>query len=140
MGAYVSLHGHLVGVDSESGALRRPGLDSSFSSEESVTVPTTSANIKWRGVSTITTTGAADYTLNAPTTPTIGMAKRIIAALTSTSTAARTVTLASGTFQTTAGSSFLKLTFNGSGQAISLQALSTALVGVFANAGVTLST
>jgi hypothetical protein len=138
MGAYVSLHGHLLGADSESGAIQRPGL-TTFDNEEGVTVASTAANLKWRGASTLTTTAAKDYTLNAVTPATIGMTKRL-ASLT-TSTAAKTVSLASGNFQSTAGSSFTKLTFNFQGQAINLQALSTALVQVLANNGaVTLST
>lgn len=135
MGTYVSLHGRALGFDSESGALQRPGFGDSYDNDEGVTAATTAANLKWRGAATLGSSAAKDYTLN---TPIAGVTKNLAA--TTTSTAVRTVSLATGNFQSTAGSSFIKLTFNGIGQAIALQALSSALVAVLSNAGVTLST
>lgn len=139
MGTYVSLHGRAAGFDSLHGAIQRPAFGDNFEDEESVTAPTTAANIKWRGAGTLSTTAARAHTLNAPPYAALGVSKRLICTTTSTGNAT-TVTLASGTFQTTAGSSFTKLTFQGLGHQVLLQALSTALVAVFANAGVTLST
>ena len=134
MGTYVSLHGRAFGFDSETGALQRPGFDS-FDNQEGVTAASTAANLKWRGTTTLGSTAAKDYTLNAPVA---GVDKALTTI--STSTAVRTVSLASGNFQSTAGSSFTKLTFNGIGQGVFLQALSTALVAVMGNIGATLST
>lgn len=135
MGTYVSLHGRAYGFDSATGAPQRPAF-TDFNDEEAVTAASTANNVKFRGTTTIGATAAKDYTMNAPS------AAGLPAQLTSltTSTAARTVALASGNFQSTAGSSFTKLTFNGIGQAINLQAVSTALVAIFGNLGVTLST
>jgi hypothetical protein len=139
MGTFVSQHGRAFGFDSTHGSLQRPGFSDTFEDDESVTAPTTSANIKWRGVATLSTTGARAHTLNAPPYAALGVLKRLICTTTSTANAT-TVTLASGNFQSTAGSSFTKLTFQGLNHSVLLQALSTALVSVMSNAGVTLST
>lgn len=63
----------------------------------------------------------ATYSLSAPQT---GIPKTVFT--TSTSTNVRTITLASGNFQTTAGTSFITYTLAGGGQYISLVGLSTA--------------
>ena len=65
--------------------------------------------------------------------------KRMIVTIT-TSTLARALTLASGTFSSTAGSSQAKATFNGQGQMLDLVGLSTALWHIRRNIGVTLAT
>lgn len=138
MGTYVSLHGRILGFDTDSGAIQRPGLDT-FDNEEGVTAASTASNIKWRGTTTLGTTAAKDYTLNAPTPATIGMCKQLCTI--TTSTAIKTVSLASGNFLTTLGTSTFKATFTFQNQALSLIALSTALVQITANnAVVTLST
>lgn len=135
---YVSLHGRAFGFDTDAGKIQRPGF-TDYDDEEGLTVASTAANIKWRGMTTITTTAAKDYTLNAPVTATIGLSKTICQ--TSSSTAIKTVSLASGTFLTTLASSALKATFNFANQAVTMTALSTALVQITANNGtVTLST
>lgn len=139
MGTFVSLHGRALGFDSQHGSVQRPGFSDTFEDEESVTAPTTSANIKWRGAATLSTTAARAHTLNAPPFASLGVTKRLVCMTTSTANAT-TVTLASGNFQSTAGSSFTKLTFQGLNQSVFLQALSTALVSVLSNVGVTLST
>lgn len=141
MGTYVSLHGRQIGFDSFTGSLQRPGFSENFDDEEAISAASTATNIKWRGVSTITTTAAKAYTLNAPPFASLGCVKVI--ASNSTSTAgASTVTLASGNFISTAGSSFTKLNWAVGGPAnVTLQALSTALVLVTGNVGgITLTT
>jgi len=135
---YVSQHGRAFGFDSQHGQIQRPAFSDNFDDEEALNAASTASNIKWRGLSTISTTAAKSFTLNAPPFPSLSVSKRLVA--TSTSTSVATVTLASGNFLSTAGSSFSKLTFNGIGQSVDLVALSTALVRVSANAGVTLST
>lgn len=136
MGTYVSLHGRAFGFDSQNGAIQRPAFTPEFNDDEGVTAATTASNAKFRGTTTLGATAAKDYTMNAPSAA--GLPARLTSL--TTSTAARTMTLASGNFQSTAGSSFTKLTFNGIGQAVQLVALSTALVGLLSNTGVTLST
>lgn len=127
MGAYVSLHGNKFGFDADTGAtLIGPG-DAAVSAATSATTATV---ITARGNTTLSSSAAKGYTLAAPIP---GIAKTLTA--TTTSTAARTVTLASGTFQTTSGSSFTAAAFAGQGQSLSLQALSTALFQVLSNIG-----
>lgn len=130
---YLSLHGRALGFDTVTGAIQRPGFKDTYDDEEDVTAASTASNVKWRGNTTTNSTAAKTYTLSAPQAP--GLMKTINA--TSTSTLARIFALASGTFQTTAGSSFTGITFNGIGQSASLLALSTSLVQVTANLGVT---
>lgn len=135
---YISQHGYAFGFDSESGKVQRPALVN-YDDEEGLSVASTASNIKWRGTTTITTTAAKDYTMNAPLPETIGMSKTICQ--TSSSTAVKTVSLASGNFLTTLASSALKATFTFANQALTLVALSTSLVQIKANNGtVTLST
>lgn len=136
MGAYVSLHGRAFGFDSQNGTIQRPAFGSEFNDDESVSAASTASNLKWRGAVTLGSSAAKDYTMNAPSLA--GVHSRLTTL--TTSTAVRTVTLASGNFQSTSGSSFTKLTFNGIGQAVSLQAMSTALVALLGNTGATLST
>lgn len=133
---FLSLHGRAFGFDTITGAIQRPGFSDSFNDEEAVTAASTAANAKFRGVTTLGATAAKDYTLTAPAAAGLPLVLTTI----STSTAIRTMTLASGNFQSTAGSSFTKLSFNGIAQAVTLQALSTALVGLLGNTGATLST
>lgn len=139
MGTYVSLHGRAFGFDTQHGTIQRPAFAADFEDDESITAPTTAANIKWRGAATLSTTAARAHTLNAPPFASLGVLKRLVCTTTSTANAT-TVALASGNFQSTAGSSFTKLTFQGLNHAVMLQALSTALVSVMSNIGVTLST
>jgi hypothetical protein len=138
MGVYVSLHGRQFGFDADSGAVQRPGQET-FDNEEGVSAASTASNIKWRGVTTMATTAAKDYTLNAITPATIGMTKGLQSI--TTSTAIKTVSLTNATFLTTLASSALKASFTFAGQFLELTALSTALVGIRLNTGtVTLST
>lgn len=137
MGTYVSLHGRALGFDTDAGKIQRPGSPN-YDDQEGVTVASTAANIKYRGHTLLSSTAAGVFTLNAPIAEAIGMIKRLTSL--TTSTAAKTVRLASGNFQTTAGSTGSLLTFNGLGQNVVLQVLSTALVQLQINNGATLST
>lgn len=138
MGAYVSLHGKALGFDADTGGLQRPGF-TEFDNEDGVTAASTASNIKWRGTTTMATTAAKDYTLNAPSLSAVGTNKSICSI--TTSTAIKTVSLATGNFLTTAGTSTLKATFTFMNQSVTLVALSTALVQVLSNnAAVTFST
>src|SRR5688572_29118477 len=134
MGTFISLHGRAQGFDSQHGAIQRPAFSDLLDDDEGLSAATTSANIKWRGTSTITTTAAKAYTLNAPPYP--GVAFRKIITSSSTSTAgASTVTLASGTFVSTAGSSQNRLTWNNGACSVTLVALSTSQVAIVNNYG-----
>jgi len=129
---YVSLHGRQIGFETDAGKIQRPGFPA-YDGEEELTVASTASNIKWRGTTIINTTAAKAYTLDAPLTATIGMSKTICQ--TSSSTAVKTVSLASGNFLTTLLSTALTGTFLYANQALTLTALSTALVQVTANNG-----
>ena len=138
MGVYVSLHGHQFGFDTDAGKIQRPRF-TDYDDDEGLTVASTASNIKWRGTTIINTTAAKDYTMNAPTLATLGLSKTICQ--TSSSTAIKTVSLASGNFLTTLASSALKATFNFANQCVTLTALTTALVQITSNnAAVALST
>lgn len=131
--AYVSLHGRAFGFDSDTRSLIRDGIEGGFG-DHAVSSASTAVNITPRGTTTMSS-AVKDYTMTAPIT---GVQKQLTTL--TTSTGIRTVTLASGTFQSTAGSSWVKATFTGQGQQLSLQALSTALFQITQNIGVTLST
>lgn len=130
---FLSLHGRAFGFDTVTGAVQRPGFRDTYDDEEDVTAASTAGSIKWRGNTTSNSTAVKTYTLLAPQAP--GLLKTVSAI--STSTLARIFALTSGTFQTTAGSSFTGFTLNGIGQTVQLVALSTSLVGFSANLGVT---
>lgn len=130
-----SIRGRYAGLDSDGNFVARLGAKAAkFISD--LNAATTSSNISNGGVSTISSTAAQSITMDAPGT---GVEKTIACVTTSTSTAARTVALASGTIQSTASSTYTTMTFNATGQAIRLVGLSTARALVVANAGVTLS-
>jgi hypothetical protein len=134
MGTYKSLHGRDIGFDSEHGTLQRPSAGANFDEDEGVSAASTAATMKWRGTSTITTTAAKAYNLAAPPFASLGCVKKICSLSTSTA-GASTVTLVSGSFVTTGGSSFNRLTWNNGACHVTLQALSTALVAVIGNIG-----
>lgn len=125
-----SIHGRRVGLDRDGYLV----VDKGF--REKTTAITTSVNVSDSGVAVHSSTGAQAFTLDAPRP---GVEKHIILNSTSTSTAARTVTLASGNFQSTASSTYTILTFNAAAQSVSLVGISTARYQVMANNGVTLS-
>lgn len=131
----ISLHGRAFGFDSETGAIIRNGVEGG-SGDETVTAASTTSNIVARGVTTLPATAAKTYTMDAPIA---GLTKRLFC--TGSTTLAQVVALASGTFHTTAGTTFSSATFTGRGQCLTLTALSTAIYGVFGNLGtVTFST
>lgn len=129
MGTFVSLHGKAFGFDADTGAIIRNGQEGG-SGGETVSVASTAANLAPRGVSTFSSTTAKAYVLDAPVT---GLSKTLVAI--GASTVARTVTLASGNYQSTTGSTLTTVTLTAIGQAITLRGLSTALWQVVANAG-----
>jgi hypothetical protein len=127
---FISLHGRAFGFDSETGAIIRNGVEGG-QGDQAVSAASTASNIAPRGVTTLAATAAKAYTLTAPIT---GVTKQLYN--TASTTTLQTVTLASGTFRTTAGSTFTVATFGTIGQALTLTALSTALFGVTNNVGV----
>lgn len=133
---YVSLHGRAFGFDSETGAIIRNGTEGGSGETAVATVTSTATALTPRGMTSLTTTAAKDYTLSAPIA---GVRKTITTSVT-TSTAVRTVTLASGTYLTTAGTAKTIATFNDINQVLSLQGVSTAAYLVTGTIGVTLST
>jgi hypothetical protein len=122
---FVSLHGRAFGFDTETGAIIRNGVEGG-AGDQTVSAASTATTIAARGVTTLGATAAKDYTMSAPIA---GVDKKLYA----TSGTTQTVTLAAGTFRTTAGSSFNKATFDSAGEALLLTGLSTALYGVFGN-------
>lgn len=128
MGATVSLHGRALGFDSETLALIRNGVEGNYG-DEAVSAAG-SATIVPRGTTTFSSTVATTYVLDAPI---VGLLKTLVA--TGASTIARTVTLASGTYQSTTGSTLTKVTLSAVGQSITLRGLSTAIWQVIANTG-----
>jgi hypothetical protein len=132
MGAFVSLHGRAYGFDSETGALIRNGVEGGLGDQtiQAATSATTATALTPRGITTLSSSAAKGYSLTAPIA---GLTKVLTA--TTTSTAIRTITLASGTFGTTAGSSFTAAAFDGEGETLTLTALSTALFRVASNQG-----
>lgn len=129
---YISLHGRAFGFDSDTGAIVRNGVEGGAgdATVTSATVSSTGTAIVPRGVTTIVSSSAKTHTLTAP----IAGVPKVLTA-TTTTTAARSVTLASGNFATTTASTFVTATFTGLGQTLSLQALSTALFQVVGNIG-----
>ena len=125
MGVPVSLHGRKFAIDAESGATIVDGLTNGLT-----TAASTGTTIPPRGLTAIASTGALAFTLAAPVADAV---KTIVSTV--VSTAVRTVTLASGTFLSTAGSSQNRATFNNIGQALQLEALSTSLWAVTGNVG-----
>ena len=129
MGAYVSLHGRAFGFDAETGSLVRGGVEGTYG-DNAVSAASTASNIVPRGITTLASTAVVTYTLDEPK---VGLVKRLTA--TGSSTSARKVTTAAGTIGTTAGSTGNTLTFNATGQSVTLQGLSTALWQLVANVG-----
>lgn len=82
----------------------------------------TSATITGNGIYVTSSTAAQSFTVEAPG---VFSKKVLVANSTSTSTQARTFTLASGNIQSTASSTYTFVTLNGSGQIASLEGIST---------------
>ena len=104
---------------------RRFGLgehDQVVSGDQNVQAASTSANLAPVGVHTLTSTSAVTYTLDAP-----APGNEVILSYTSTGTVANYVTLDSGNFLSTAGSSATTILFSAQGQHAHLRGVSTAL-------------
>jgi hypothetical protein len=123
----VSLHGRRTGLDKDDFLAARGYRYELEAGSTGTTIP--------NGGLTSLSSSSGTYSLQAPKS---GIEK-ILTTLT-TSTLVRQVTLASGNFQSTAGSSFITASFDGQGETLTLIGLSTALFGVVGNIGVSLST
>jgi hypothetical protein len=141
-----SIAGRLFGLDANGYATSPNGIkapdikvgtaDSELSiyGANAITTASTGSTIGQAGYTSLANTTAAAFTLAAPTL--IGVPKQLHS---SSSSTGQTVTLVSGTFSSTAGSSQNRATFI-AGTAMSLIAISTAKYAVVANAGVSFST
>lgn len=142
-----SVHRPHIGVDKDGYVTGKTGLafpelklgpsgsEVSVAGPNALNTASTASNIPAGGHTSLAATTAAAYTMNGPVT---GVPKTLHATSTSTG---QTVTLASGTFSSTAGSSQNRATFTGIGQSLTLMALSTSLFAVLGNqGGVTYST
>lgn len=130
-----SLRGRNVGLDYADVLQAQIGVRSPRFIDD-VNVATTGSTLPNGGTSRITSTGAAVHAL---ADPILGVVKRIWLDSTSTSTAARTVAAVAASIMSTASSTYGTMTFNGMGQSITLEGLSTSRWGVLQNAGVALS-
>lgn len=124
---FVSLHGRAFGFDTDTGAIIRNGVEGGYGNE-AVSAASTATTITARGVTTLGATAAKDYTMAAPIA---GVEKRLIC--TGATTLAQTVTLAAGTFVSTAGTTANKASFDSLGEALTLVGLSTSQYAVFGN-------
>lgn len=88
----------------------------------SAQTPSTGTTIAGNGIFVTSSTGAQSFTVEAPT---VASKKTFVANSTSTSTASRTFTLASGNIQSTASSTYTSVTLNGSGQFAVIEGIST---------------
>lgn len=132
----VSLHGRRIGLDKDNSLLVADSAGDLHVTlrppKDRVTAASTAAVIAGDGVTTLAGS-TVDYTMAAPRT---GNRKVLFA--NSGTTASRTVTLESGTFESTAGTSQNRATFASTGlrgQALTLEAISTALYAVVGNIG-----
>lgn len=123
--ALVSLHGRALGFDSDVGQLVYNG-----ETEGLTTAPSTATNISNRGFTSLGSSANKDFTMAAPIA---GVVKTL--AYGAATTGAQTVTLASGTFVSTSGSSQNRATLDSTGKAITLQGLSTSKFQVVGNTG-----
>lgn len=130
MGTFVSLHGRAYGIESETGVPVVHG------DTNGVTSLSTASVIPARGTTVLGSSAAKDYTMAGPIP---GVTKKLVYGV--SSTGSHTVTLVSGTFFSTAGSSQNKATLASTGQSLTLEGLSTSKYMVTANLGsVTLAT
>lgn len=132
-----SLYGRLLGIDKDGfitglNGIKVPAIYTGPSGSEtlsggaaSVTSPTTAQTVAAGGTSIFNATAAKTYSLAAPAA---GVTKRLTN--TTTSTAARTITLASGNIVSTSLSTGQTITMTGLGQSAELIGLSTAQYGV----------
>lgn len=130
-----SIKGRDVGLDNAGYLSARLGMRTPRL-EFDVTALSSAANATNGGVGILSSTAAQSVTMDAPAA---GAIKHLFMNSTSTSTAARTVTLASGNFQSTASSTYTSITFNGPGQSAMLAGQSTSRFQVMANNGALLA-
>lgn len=142
-----SIAGRLFGIDANGYATSPTGIavpdirvgvsgsELSIHGPNAVNTASTGSTIGAAGATSLAATTAAAFTLAAPVP---GTKKTLFATSTSTG---QTVTLVSGTFSSTDGSSQNRATFTGIGQCLMLEALSTALYAIVNRQGaVTVST
>jgi len=128
-----SIYGKLFGVSFDDYAYGEKGFQDNV---EQATSASTGTDLEPHGHTRIITGAADNFRLTAPVP---GVRKSL--SVESTATNNRTVTAVSGTFQTTAGSSFNRMTFNAQGEGVELMGATTALWAVKSNiGGVTFST
>lgn len=101
-----------------------------------VTSGSTGTTIPNNGIAILTSISTQTFTLDAPVA---GVLKRMVLNSTSTSTAARTIALASGNFQTTAGATYTSFSWIAAGGSIELLGQSTSRYQVLTNNAATLA-
>lgn len=133
--AYSSIKGPYLGYDSTSGRVNAPygGFAGTVTTVTSGSTATTIAN---HGTALVTSISTQTFTLAAPAP---GVRKVLLLNSTSTSTAARTITLASGNFQTTASATYTSFAWIAAGGSVVLEGQSTSRYHVLTNNAATLS-
>lgn len=135
---HVSLHGRDVGLDKDRNLTARigakfPSIAIGVSGSEldihAVAEASTASNVSAAGTTTFGSSLAKSFTLDAPVK---GLLKTLVATGVSTGSS---ITPASGTIESTLGSSGSNILFTSKGQSLRLQALSTALWQVVGNVG-----
>lgn len=101
-----------------------------------VTSGSTATAISNNGVARLTSISTQTFTLAAPIA---GVRKTLVLDTTSTSTAARTITLVSGNFQTTASATYTSFSWIAAGGSVHLVGLSTSRYQVMTNNAATLA-
>ncbi len=129
-----SIHGRNAGLD-RNGYLTAEAVG--FRDKTTtVTSGSTATTISNNGIAILTSISTQTFTLAAPHP---GVRKTLILNSTSTSTAARTVTLASGNFQTTTGATYTSFSWIAAGGSIHLVGQSTSRYQVMTNNAATLA-
>jgi len=117
-----SLYGRIFGISFEDCAYAENGFQANVTEATSAS---TSDVIPADGMTTLNSSAGDAYTMAAPVP---GVLKELF--VTSTGTNNISVGLASGNFQTTAGSSFTHVIFDGQGDNVVLRGISTAIYAV----------
>lgn len=129
-----SVHGRNIGVDRNGYAIAE--LKGFRDRTTTVTSGSTATSISNSGVAILTSISTQTFTLDAPIA---GVRKTLILNSTSTSTAARTIALASGNFQTTASATYTSFSWIAAGGAVHLVGQSTSRYQVMTNNAATLA-
>ena len=106
------------------------GSEVSIFGSSAVETASTASNVSAGGLTLLSATAAKSYTMDPPVT---GIGKEIV--FTDTTTLAQSVTLESGTFRTTDGTTQNKLAFDLVGESVRLVGESTAIFAVVSNVG-----